>query len=74
MLYEVERKKCHLDPLTRPSLMPDVISHWEEIVCFTLVPFFTNFILIGYFEVGTVDLKLLIEDLMLVMMILKTLS
>ena len=57
MLCEVEKKKFHLDPLTEPSLVPDVISH-----------------LIGCFEVGTVDLKLLIEDLMLVMMILKTLS
>ena len=47
----------------------------EDISCFTLVPFFTNFILIGYFKVGTVDLKLLIEDLiLLVMMILETLS
>ena len=34
---------------------------------FTLVPFFTNFIFMGCFEVGTVDL---IEDLILLMMIL----
>ena len=74
MLCEVERKKCHLDPLTRPSLMPDVISLWEKIVCFLLwFPFFTNFILMGCFEVGTVDLMLLIEDLMLLMIILRTL-
>ena len=69
MLCEVERKKCNLDPLTRPVLMPDIISHWEKIVCFTLVPFFTNVILISCFGVGTVDFKLLIEDLMFVMMI-----
>ena len=39
--------------------MLDVISHWEKI---------------GSFEVGTEDLMFLIEDLILLMMILKTLS
>ena len=42
----------------------------EEFLFFTLVPFFTNFILMGGFEAGTLDLMFLIEDLMLVMMIL----
>ena len=46
----------------------------EELLFFTLVPFFTNFIFMGCFEVGTEDLMFLIEDLILLMMILKTLS
>ena len=55
--------------------MLDVISHWEKNFCFfTLVPFFTNFILMGCFEVGTEDLMFLIEDLILLMIIYKTLS
>ena len=71
MLCEVERKKCYLDPLTRPSLMPNVISHWEQkFLFFPLVRFFTIFIFMGCFEVGTVDLMLLIEDLILIMIIL----
>ena len=76
MLCEVERKKCHLDPLTRPSLMPDVISHWEKNLCFflTLVNFFPNFIFMGCFEVGTEDLMVLIKDLILLIIILRTLS
>ena len=69
----MERKKCHVDPLTRPSLMSDIISHWEKILFYS-GSFFTNFTLMGCFEVGTVDLMLLVEDLMLLMMILKTLS
>ena len=55
--------------------MLDVISHWEKNFCFlTLVPLSTNFIFMGCFEVGTEDLMFLIEDLILLMMILKTLS
>ena len=46
----------------------------EELLFFTLVPFLTNFIFMGCFEVGTEDLICLIEDLVLLMMILKTLS
>ena len=37
----------------------------EEFLVFTLVPFFTNFIFIGCFELGTEDLVVLIEDLIL---------
>ena len=29
-----KRKKCHLDSLTRPSLIPDARSHWEKNFCF----------------------------------------
>ena len=29
-----ERKRCCLGPLTRPSLMPDVMSYWEKTVYF----------------------------------------
>ena len=51
MLCEVERKNCHLDPLTRPSLMPDVISHREKNFCsgsffykfFTHINFLTEY-------------------------------
>ena len=50
------------------------IPQGEELLFFTLVPFFTNFIFMGCFEVGTEDLMLLTEDLILLMMILKTLS
>ena len=46
----------------------------EELLFFTLVLFFTNFIFIGCFEVETEDLIFLTEDLILLMMILKTLS
>ena len=46
----------------------------EEFLFFTLVPFFTNFIFIGYFGVGTEDLMFLTEDLILLMIILRTLS
>ena len=41
---------------------------------FTLVPFSTNVIFMGCFEVGTEDLMFLIEDLILLIMIFKTLS
>ena len=44
----------------------------EELLFFTLVPFLTNFIFMGYFEVGTEDLMFLIEDLILLMVVLKT--
>ena len=50
------------------------ISLGEELLFFPVVPFFTNFIFMGCFEVGTEDLMFLIEDLILLMMILKTLS
>ena len=46
----------------------------EEFLFFNLVPFFTNFIFLGCFEVGTVDLVFLIKDLILTMMIFKTLT
>ena len=46
----------------------------EEFLCFTLVPFFTNFIFTGSFQVETEDLIFLMEDLILLIMILKTLS
>ena len=52
--------------------MPDVISHWEKKNF--MVPFLTNFIFMDCFEVGTVDLISLMKDLILVMIILKTLS
>ena len=70
----MERKECHLDFLTRPSLMPYVISHWEKNFCFLLWFLFTIFIFIDCFEVGTKDLMFLIEDLILLMMTVKTLS
>ena len=44
----------------------------EELLFFTLVPFLTNFIFMGCFEVGTEDLMFLIEDLILLMVVLKT--
>ena len=50
------------------------ISLGEGLLFFPLVPFFTNFIFMGCFEVGIEDLMFLIEDLILLMMILKTLS
>ena len=28
----MERRKCHLHPLTRPSLMLHIISHWVNII------------------------------------------
>ena len=76
MLCEVERKKCHLDPLTRPSLIPDVkiLPVGEEFLLFTLVPFFTNFTFKVCFELGTEDLIVLIEDLLLLITIRRTLS
>ena len=46
----------------------------EEFLVFTLVPFFTNFIFMGCFEVRTEDLLVLIEDLILLIVILRTLS
>ena len=46
----------------------------EEFLVFTLVPFFTNFIFMGCFEVGTEDLMFLTEDRILLMTILRTLS
>ena len=57
------------------SVMLDVISQLgEEILFFTLVPFVTNFIFMGCFEVGTEDLMFLIEDIILLMTVFKTLS
>ena len=44
----------------------------EGFLFFNLVPFFTNFIFLGCFEVGTIDLVFLIKDLILTMMIFKT--
>ena len=46
----------------------------EEFFVFTLVPFFTNFVFMGCFELATEDLIVLIEDLILLIIILKTLS
>ena len=46
----------------------------EEFLFFILVPFFTNFIFMGCFEVGTEDLMFLTEDRILLMTILRTLS
>ena len=46
----------------------------EEFLFYTLVPIFTNFIIVGCFKVGAVDFMFLMKDLMLVMIILKTLS
>ena len=45
----------------------------EEFLVFTLVPFFTNFVFTGCFELGTEDLIVLIEDLILLVIILKAL-
>ena len=46
----------------------------EEFFIFILVSVFTNFIFMGYFEVGTLDFMFLVEDIRLLMMIIKTLS
>ena len=57
------------------SVMLDVISQLgEEILFFTLIPFVRNFIFMGCFEVGTEDLMFLIEDIILLMTVFKTLS
>ena len=45
----------------------------EEFLFFTLVPFFTNFIFMGFFEIGTEDFMFLTENLILLMIILRTL-
>ena len=46
----------------------------EEFLFLALVSFFTNFIFMGCFEIGTEDLMFLTEDLTLQMIILTTLS
>ena len=46
----------------------------EEFLFFTLVSLFTNFIFMGCFEVGSEGLMFLIDDLILLMIILKTFS
>ena len=70
MLCEMEKKKSYLG---RTSVDWCDIRQRGEFVLFTLVPFSTNFIFMGWFEVGAVDFMLLIKHLKMLVVILNKL-
>ena len=66
-------KSARFPNKTQPDALCN-IPLGDEFLVFTLVPFFRNFIFMDCFELETEDLMVLIEDLTLLIIILRTLS